>query len=409
MQNREPLDALGKWFRGMREYIVQSKLRLFLSGSVILISWMFVRALLSPSVAPPAIHDMEKLSTFSVSFEPLVYYSENGRQKSRTLLETSSAVWDLGESIRGNDMISAPIIVEQLVHLSDSIQTLSDTLTKFGARVDGDIDYILISLDLAKRRLQALPGFKPDTRAAVAYDNFHLMLSRLGSGAGDEGALQPTVFNNAVMAIFGPSSSFRVQNSLARSFLDFIAVLEDAVDGELTECTSLFSAFDAIDLQFLNLQRATIGEEDVQEQEEGEMLSSLWSRVLGPNAALVRKYEKNRRLLAEVRSRTRSNKDQLMEHRNILLDLQTRMKMLRRKLASPLVRPNSSATMTGSFTLSGPLESEVRLQVKGLDMSLEFLRGIREKQKMRHMEEVSAYVSKRRFPPTRNYQYIGDS
>lgn len=50
------------------------------------------------------------------------------------------AVWDLGESVRTSDMRDAPSIIADLDALSDTMKTLSIEMTKFFARVDGDID-----------------------------------------------------------------------------------------------------------------------------------------------------------------------------------------------------------------------------------------------------------------------------
>ncbi|KAI5295201.1 hypothetical protein KEM55_006299, partial [Ascosphaera atra] len=96
---------------------------------------------------------------------------------------------------------------------------------------------------------------------------------------------------------------------------------------------------------FLNLARTVIRESDVQEQMEGEMLSSLWTRVMGPNAALVRKYEKNRRLLASVRARTVANKGLLLDCRSKLLTLKVSLEALRRRLVKPLLQAGSSGNL----------------------------------------------------------------
>jgi hypothetical protein len=50
------------------------------------------------------------------------------------------AVWDLGESVRTTNMTSAPIIVNQLDDLAESLKTLSMELTKFFMSVNGDVD-----------------------------------------------------------------------------------------------------------------------------------------------------------------------------------------------------------------------------------------------------------------------------
>ena len=407
VQNREPFEALFNYVRHKVNYITRSKASVAMWAVVGFMSILLMRAFFLPS-SPSAIPDMVKLSSFARSFEPLIYYSENGVQQIGTLQETGVAVWDLSESLRGTNMTSAPIIVNQLDELSDSLKALSLALTRFFADVDADIDSILLVMDWAKRELETVSTQPPDTLPAVVYDNFHLMLSRFhAEGGGDELAASPTMLGNAVTAVFGPSSSQRMQTALSRTFTEFLSVLEDAISSELTHSTTLFALFESIDRQFLNLQRTTVRESDAQERAEGEMLSSLWTRVLGPDAAMVRKYEKNRRLLANVRSRTVANKHLLMDHRGRLMTLKVNLETLRRKLVSPLVRRRNDSNAAGSIggrpgsssaMLSGPVESMMEVQIKGLEGSQEYLRNVRERQKTKLMELLYGSVPSRKLP-----------
>lgn len=98
-----------------------------------------MRSLFQPAVNTP-VPDLVKVAGLARSFEPLIYYSENGVAQVGDLQATSVAVWDLGESVRGSNMTSADIIVKALDELSDSLKTLAVELTKFFANVDGDID-----------------------------------------------------------------------------------------------------------------------------------------------------------------------------------------------------------------------------------------------------------------------------
>lgn len=135
------------------------------------------------------------------------------------------------------------------------------------------------------------------------------------------------------------------------------------------------------------------------------MLSSLWTRVLGPDAAAVRKYEKNKKLLANVRSRTVANKHLLVDHRGRLLTLKVNLETLRRKLVSPLVRRNDSVSFVGSVDggggggggsgnagsagrMLGPVEAVIDGQIRGLEGTYDYLRSVREKQKAKLMELV---------------------
>lgn len=408
VQHREPIAAVCGYLRNKFDRITSSKSNTTLSIVVLFLSFAFMRALFLPGL-PQAIPDLVKLSGFARSFEPLIYYSENGVQQIGTLQETGVAVWDLSESVRGTNMTSAPIIVRQLDELSDSLKSLSLELTRFFANVDSDIDSILIVMDWAKRELETLSAQPPSTLPTIVFDNVHNMLSRLGTlertgevsdGSVSATATSTTAFGHLVMAVFGPTSAQRTRATITRTFTEFLSVLEESINSELTHSTALFALFESIDRQFLNLQRTVVRESDAQERAEGEMLSSLWTRVLGPDAAAVRKYEKNKRLLANVRSRTVANKHLLVDHRGRLLTLKVNLETLRRKLVSPLVRRNDSVSFIGvdgssaagnsgaAGRMHGPVESVIDGQIRGLEGTYDYLRSVRERQKAKLMEMV---------------------
>ncbi|KAL4879136.1 hypothetical protein BJY04DRAFT_103143 [Aspergillus karnatakaensis] len=411
VQHREPFVAFFTYLRSKLDRLTSSKSNTTLSILIAMLSITFMRALFMPSI-PSAIPDLVKLSSFARSFEPLIYYSENGVQQIGTLQETGVAVWDLSESVRGTNMTSAPIIVGQLDELSDSLKSLSLELTRFFANVDSDVDSILLVMDWAKRELETLSSQPPSSLPSIVFDNMHDLLSRLGSlervagasgeQAGTELAAAPTTFGTVVTAIFGQTSAQRTRATLTRTFTEFLSVLEESINSELTHSTALFALFESIDRQFLNLQRTVVRESDAQERAEGEMLSSLWTRVLGPDAAVVRKYEKNKRLLANVRSRTVANKHLLMDHRGRLLTLKVNLETLRRKLVSPLVRRNDSVSFAGAVDTGsngrtlGPVEAVIDGQIKGLEGTYDYLRSVREKQKAKLMEMV--YGAGRKLP-----------
>ncbi len=98
-----------------------------------------MRSLFQPAGLRP-VPDLVKVAGIARSFEPLIYYSENGVAQVGDLQATGVAVWDLGESVRSSNMTSAPIITKELDELSESLKTLAVELTKFFANVDGDID-----------------------------------------------------------------------------------------------------------------------------------------------------------------------------------------------------------------------------------------------------------------------------
>ncbi|OAX77941.1 hypothetical protein ACJ72_07755, partial [Emergomyces africanus] len=416
VQHREPFIAFFNYVSQKIDSMTKNRTTTALSLLIGLISFAIIRALFHPPIPLP-VPDLVKLSGLARSFEPLIYYSENGVQQIGALQETGVAVWDLAESVRGTNMTSAPIIVRQLDELSESLNTLSLELTRFFANVDADIDSILIVMDWAKRELETLSSQPANSLPSVFFDNLHSLLSHFGALETSTSTLpdgsklslpSPTRLGALITTLFGTTRSQRTHRTLTHTFTEFLAVLEESINSELTHSAALFALFEAIDRQFLNLQRTVVRESDAQERAEGEMLSSLWTRVLGPNAAALRKYEKNRHLLSSVRQRTVANKHLLMDHRGKLLTLKVNLETLRRKLISPLVRRNDSVSFgllgagggggggsdgehrrrgVGS-SAQGSVELVVEGQIKGLEGAYEYLKGVRDRQKAKLMEMV---------------------
>jgi len=340
---------------------------------------MAIKSIFSPA-HPLPVPDLVKVAGLAKAFEPLIFYSENGIQQIGDLQATGVAVWDLGESVRSANMTSAPIIVKELDDLSESLKTLAIELTKFFASVDGDVDGILIVIDWAKRELSHLPTSPPSPLTSLL-SNTHTLLSRLHILETSTG--HPTALGSLTTTLFGPTPTQRTSATLSRTFHEFLSVLEEAINSELAHSTALFALFEAIDRQFLNLARAVARESDTQERLESELLSSLWTRVLGANSANLRKYEQNRRLLLNVREKTVRNKRVLVDHNGKLLTLKANLEMLRMRLVSPLVRAGNGSTIS------------VEEQIRGLDGTYEYLRNVREKQKGRLMEALYGAGNKR--------------
>ena len=337
--------------------------------------------LITHTPSQPPVPDLVKVAGLARSFEPLIFYSENGVRQIGDLQETGVAVWDLGESVRYANMTSAPAIVSELDSLSESLKILAIELTKFFANVDGDIDGILIVMDWAKRELSALSSH-PSSSLSSAFTNIHTLLSHIGLLQNPSTGL-PTPLGKLFTTVFGTTNTQRTSQTLHRTFNEFLNVLEESINAELTYSTTLFTLFETIDRQFLNLQRTVIREKDTQERLETEFLSSLWARIVGPNHTLLRKYEKNKQLLASVRLKTTQNKSLLVEHNGKLVALKENLEALRRKLVSPLVRRDDSSTIG------------VEEQVRGLEGTYEHLRRVRENQKGRVLEVLYGAGSRR--------------
>ncbi|KAI4290518.1 MAG: hypothetical protein L6R35_000209 [Caloplaca aegaea] len=321
---------------------------------------------------PPPVPDLVKVAGLARSFEPLIYYSENGVRQISDLQETGVAVWDLGESVRFVNMTSAPIIVSELDNLSENLKNLASELSRFFTNVDGDIDSILIVMEWAQRELSALDTM-PTSSLATAFTNIQTLLSQVGILENHSTGL-PTSLGKIITSLFGATYAQRTHQALHRTFNEFLSILEESINSELTHSTALFALFESIDRQFLNIQRSVVRETDTQDQLQSEFLSSLWVRLTGPNASQMRKYEKNKALLASVRAKTTQNKSLLVDHNGKLIALKGNLESLRRKLVSPLVRGGDGSTVG------------VEDQIKGLEGTYEQLKRVREKQKERVME-----------------------
>lgn len=369
------------------EGITRSWTSLLSAATIALLSILALRTLFQPG-QPPPVPDLVKVAGLAKAFEPLIFYSENGVQQIGDLQATGVAVWDLGESVRSTNMTSAPIIVKELDDLSESLKTLAIELTRFFANVDGDVDgyapfpqissishltdpSILIVMDWARRELSQLHHLSPSGPLTSAFSNLHTLLSRIGileSAAGT-----PTRLGYLATSLFGPTAPQRTRHTLQRTFAEFLSVLEESINSELQHSLALFSLFESIDRQFLNLARTVIRESSHQEAQQDDLLSSLWTKLLGASANTLHKFEKNKRLLSNIRAKTVQNKSILLEHNGKLLTLKANLESLRRKLVSPLLRGEGS-------TLS------VEEQIRGLEEVGGYLGGVRERQRGKLME-----------------------
>ncbi|KAL8395100.1 hypothetical protein RB595_002856 [Gaeumannomyces hyphopodioides] len=370
-QRTEPIENALSFCRARYAAATGTWLRTLLSVAAALISFGLMRSLFTPAESRP-VPDLVKVAGIARAFEPLIYYSENGAQQVGDLQATGVAVWDLGESVRSSNMTSAPIIVKELDDLSDSLKTLAVELTKFFANVDGDVDGILIVIDWARRELTQLNQQPTQALLSAAFDNIHNVLSNVG--VLEDSAGEPTRVGAIVTSVMGMSGPQRTRATIQRTFNEFLGVLEEAIANELQHSLALFALFEAVDRQFLNLARAVVRESNAQDAEHADLLSSLWTRVLGPDAGRVRKYERNMVLLQNVREKTVRNKGVLVEHNQRLLALKANLETLRRKLVSPLVRSVNSSTLS--------LEEQIR----GLEDAGGYLDAVRTRQKGKLME-----------------------
>lgn len=233
-----------------------------------------------------------------------------------------------------------------------------------------NVNRILIVMDWARRELSQLTT-SPPSPITSAFDNMHTLLSRVGVLESPTGT--PTRIGVLATSVFGLSSQQRTRHTLQRTFTEFLSVLEESINSELQHSLALFSLFEAIDRQFLNLARTVIREADAQDSAQDDLLSSLWTKILGPNSSTLHKFERNKKLLSNIRAKTVQNKSILEEHNRKLLTLKANLENLRRKLVSPLLRANGSTI-------------GVEEQIRGLEEVSGYLGGVRERQKGKLME-----------------------
>ena len=202
----------------------------------------------------------------------------------------------------------------------------------------------------------------------------HSLLTRVGVMSSDSRLIKDLV---------GQTIQQQTRATLERTFNEFLNVMEESINNELSYSTQLFALFEAIDKQFLNLHRTVIREQDQQERGESDLLSSLWTKVISGNASKLRKYEKNKGLLQSVRDRTVRNKHVLVDHNQRLLQMKSSLEMLRQRLVSPLVRNTNSSTLS------------VEEQIRGLEGTYNQLRSVREVQKSKKMAMMFGAREKR--------------
>ncbi|KAK4189372.1 hypothetical protein QBC35DRAFT_145654 [Podospora australis] len=345
----EAIETALNFIRRPLATVMGSRRSFLRSLTVVLLSYGAIRFLSQPASLQPA-PDLVKVAGLARNLEPLIYYATNGAHQVHQLQATGVAVWDLSESIRTSNLTSAPIIAHTLDEISTGFDTLAIELTKFFAHVDGDIGDVLATMDWGRRELSKLsPSSSPGGSVAIAsssaFDNIHNLLTAAGL-LEDTSTGSPTRLGVVLSSVFGPSTPQLTKETLHRVFNELVIVLEDAVSSELQQSLALFALFEAIESQFRILRRTIARESSWQNEHHADFLSSMWTRLLGPKASEVVKYQRNKLLLENLGDTTITNKEVLVDHNRKLLALKASLENIRRKLASPLVRSVNSSTLS---------------------------------------------------------------
>ncbi|KAF2243822.1 hypothetical protein BU26DRAFT_109722 [Trematosphaeria pertusa] len=365
-------DTISSFASGVHVF-TRSKANLVCTIFAIIISWI----LLQPWTAS-LIPDVANVANMAKQFEPLMYASENVIPRSRELAEASIAVQDLGESVRATNMSASTVIIDQLDDLGDSLKVLSEKMTSFFTNVDGDMDSILITMEWAKRELQSIKGPKVGMIDTVI-GNIHGGLSRIGVL---ERNGEPTAIGRVVNDVVGHTTQQRSKATLQRTFDYLLSTLEENIANELGRADVLFQLFESVDRQFHNLHRSVAKEEDSLATKKDEFLASMWRNTIN-NKMKIKKYEKNLKLLKDVRASTLTNKSELKSHIQIIHSVKDQLDKARKNLISPLIRRAQS----NSFGLEQ--------QLSDLSGTYGFLKGLRETQKHKVLQQLWGEPKKR--------------
>ena len=237
---------------------------------------------------------------------------------------------------------------------------------------------ILITMEWAKREIQSVQSPKIGMIDTVI-GNIHGALSRVGVL---EQNGEPTAVGRVVNDVMGHTVQQRSKATLQRTFDYLLTTLEENIENELARADILFQLFESVDRQFHNLHRSVAKEEDSLATKKDEFLASMWRSSIG-NKLKIKKYEKNLKLLKTVRASTLSNKSELKSHIQIIHSVKDQLDKARKNLISPLIRRAQS----NSFGLEQ--------QLNDLTGTYGFLKGLRETQKHKVLQQLWAEPKKR--------------
>ncbi|KAJ5027848.1 hypothetical protein PSV08DRAFT_16123 [Bipolaris maydis] len=365
-------DTISTFASGLHIF-TKSRANVILTVATVLLSWI----LLQPWTAS-LIPDVANVANMAKQFEPLLYASENVIPRSRELAEASIAVQDLGESVRATNMSASSVIIDQLDDLGDSLKILSEKITSFFTNVDGDMDSILITMEWAKRELQSIQGPKIGVIDTII-GNVHGGLSKIGLL---ERNGSPTAIGRVVNDVLGHTTQQRSKATLQRTFDYLLSTLEENIANELARADVLFQLFESVDRQFHNLHRSVAKEEDSLANRKDEFLASMWRMTIN-NKMKIKKYERNLKLLKDVRASTLINKSELKGHIQIIHSVKDQLDKARKNLISPLIRRAQS----NSFGLEQ--------QLNDLTGTYGFLKNLRDGQKKKVLQQLWGEPKKR--------------
>jgi hypothetical protein len=233
-------------------------------------------------------------------------------------------------------------------------------------------------MEWARRELESIQAPKIGVLDR-AIDNIHGGLSKVGLL---ENNGEATTLGRVVNEVLGHTTQQRSKATLQRTFDYLLTELEDNIANELSRANVLFQLFESVDRQFHNLHRSVAKEEDSLSTRKDEFLASMWRNTIG-NKLKIKKYEKNLKLLKDVRASTLANKSELRDNIQIIHSVKDQLDKARKKLISPLIRRAQS----NSFG--------IEQQLGDLSGTYGFLKGIRDTQKQKVQQQLWAEPKKR--------------
>lgn len=238
-------------------------------------------------------------------------------------------------------------------------------------------------MEWAKRELQSIKGPKIGVIDTV--------ITNVRGGLSKVGVLErngsPTAIGHVVNDIFGHTTPERHKATLQRTFDYLLSTLEENIANELARADVLFQLFESVDRQFHNLHRSVAKEEDSLANRKDEFLASMWRMTIN-NKMKIKKYERNLKLLKEVRASTLINKAELKGHIQIIHSVKDQLDKARKNLVSPLIRRAQS----NSFGLEQ--------QLNDLTGTYGFLKDLRDGQKKKVLQQLWGGDSKKRIAIT---------
>jgi hypothetical protein len=233
-------------------------------------------------------------------------------------------------------------------------------------------------MEWAKRELQSIQGPKIGILDR-AIGNIHGGLSKVGLL---ESKGEATALGRVVNDVLGHTTQQRSKATLQRTFDYLLSTLEESIHNELTRADVLFQLFESVDRQFHNLHRSVAKEEDSLSTRKDEFLASMWRNTIN-NKLKIKKYEKNLKLLKDVRASTLANKLELKDNIQIIHSVKDQLDKARKNLISPLIR----SAQSNSFG--------VEQQLSDLSGTYIFLNGVRDTQKRKVREQLYPEPRKR--------------